>query len=97
MISLEEVKHIADLSRIDFSAQELKQLQKELSLILDYIDKLKEVDIKGIESTDHSVLVENVLRKDEARQGSEENSKNLVDLAPSKEKSFIKVKSVFQK
>jgi aspartyl-tRNA(Asn)/glutamyl-tRNA(Gln) amidotransferase subunit C len=97
MISLEEVKHIADLARIDFSAQELKQLQKELSSILDYIDKLKEVDIKEIKPTSHSALVKNVLRKDEAGCGSVPNSKNLVDLAPSKEKSFIKVKSVFQK
>ncbi len=97
MISLEEVKHIADLSRIDFSAQELKQLQKELFLILNYIDKLKEVDVEGIEPTSNSVLVKNVLRKDEAREIIGEDSNSMVDLAPSKDKGFIKVKSVFQK
>jgi len=97
MISLEDVKHIADLARIDFSIQEFKQLQKELSLILGYIDKLKEVDIKEIEPTSHSVLIKNVLRKDNAKYESVPNSKSLVNLAPSKEKSFIKVKSVFQK
>jgi len=97
MISLEDVKHIADLARIDFSIQEFKQLQKELSLILGYIDKLKEVDIKEIEPTSHSVLIKNVLRKDDAKHESVPNSKSLVNLAPNKEKSFIKVKSVFQK
>ena len=79
MISLEEVKHIADLSRIDFSAQELKQLQKELFLILNYIDKLKEVDVKGIEPTNHSMLVKNVLRKDEAKEMTGEISNSIVD------------------
>jgi len=97
MISLEEVKHIADLSRIDFSTQELKQLQKELFLILNYIDKLKEVDVKGVEPTSHSMLVKNVLRKDEAGEMTGDVSNSIVDLAPNKDKGFVKVKSVFQK
>ena len=97
MISLEEVKHVATLARIDFSVEEFKQLQKELCSILDYIDKLKEVDVKEIKPTSHSLLIKNVLREDKAKLGSVPNSRNLIDLAPSRKKSFIKVKSVFQK
>ena len=97
MISLEEVKHIADLARIEFSAQELKQLQAELSLILGYIDKLKEVDVTDIEPMSHSVMIKNVLRKDESIEEKKPALKSLVDWAPEKDESFVKVKSIFQK
>ena len=97
MIFLEEVKHIADLARVEFSSQELERLQKELSLILDYIDKLKEVDIKGIEPMSHSALLKNVFRKDEAGEVDAKDGQGLVDSAPDKGNGFIKVKSVFEK
>jgi len=89
MIKLEEVEHIAKLARIKFSKKELKQLQVELSSILDYIDKLKEVDIKGIEPSSIA-LVENVMRKDVAK-------KTDMDIgAPSTEKGFVKIKPIFE-
>ncbi|MBU3918456.1 Asp-tRNA(Asn)/Glu-tRNA(Gln) amidotransferase subunit GatC [Patescibacteria group bacterium] len=97
MISLKETNHIAKLARIEFSDKELKQLQAELSLILGYIDKLKEVDIKDIQPMGHSVLVKNVLRKDESIEEKKPASKSLVDWAPEKDEGFVKVKSVFQK
>lgn len=97
MISLEDVKHIASLARIEFSSQELERLQKELSLILNYIDKLKEVDVKGIEPMSHSALIENVFRKDKAGERDAPTGQNLVGLAPAKSKGFVKVKSVFEK
>jgi len=93
MINLEQVKHIAQLSRIDFSEKELKKLQKELSLILDYIDKLNQVDIKEIEPTSHSVLIKNVFRKDKSKK----NDSSLLNLVPEKKERFVKVKSVFKK
>jgi aspartyl-tRNA(Asn)/glutamyl-tRNA(Gln) amidotransferase subunit C len=46
-ITLEQAKHIAYLSRIFFKKEELEKYTKELSRIIDYVDKLKEVkDIK---------------------------------------------------
>jgi len=101
MISLEETNHIAELARIEFSNEELKQLQTELSLILGYIDTLKEVDIKDVKPMSHSALIKNVFRKDEAVLSLEEKKeskiKNLLDCASKKDKGFIKVKSVFKK
>lgn len=95
MINFEEVKHIADLARLDFEKEELLLLQKELSLILDYVDKLKEVDIEGIQPYSHSPLLKNVLREDKAPLKKGEIKKDLVDLAPEKKDSFVKIKSVF--
>jgi len=55
MISKEEVQHIAKLARLGLTEKEIKKFQKELSSILDYIEKLKEVDVSSIEPTSHSI------------------------------------------
>ncbi|MDI6603013.1 MAG: Asp-tRNA(Asn)/Glu-tRNA(Gln) amidotransferase subunit GatC [Patescibacteria group bacterium] len=65
MISKEEVQHIAKLARLGLTEKEVKKFQKELSSILDYIEKLKEVDISKIEPTSHSIAEPSLL---EARQ-----------------------------
>jgi len=93
MISKEEVKHIAKLARLGLTEKEVKKMQKELSKILDYIEKLKEVDISGIEPTTHSILVENVMRKDESRKSKVESGK-LLELAPETKNGYLKVKSI---
>ena len=98
MISSEEVKHIAKLARLGLTEQEIGKFQKELSKILDYIEKLKEVDITNIEPTSHSVLVENVMRNDEMRlNGTSVNgAKKLLELAPETKNSFLKTKSILK-
>jgi len=57
MISKEEVKHIAKLARLGLSDKEIGEFQKELSKILNYIEKLKEVDISNVKPTSHSIQV----------------------------------------
>jgi len=95
MISLKEVKHIAGLARIQFSEKELKGLQKELSSILDYIDKLKEVDVKNIEGVNSLGYSENTMREDKVVKQEPRIIDKLLEAAPQKKGRFIKVKSVF--
>ena len=66
MLTEEEVKHIAKLARLGLTEKEVEKYQKDLSDILGYVEKLKEVNIEGVEPTSHSVLLENITRKDEA-------------------------------
>jgi aspartyl-tRNA(Asn)/glutamyl-tRNA(Gln) amidotransferase subunit C len=95
MITLEEAKHIAQLARINFTDKEFKSLQNELSSILAYIDKLKEVKMEAVEPTSHSVELINVFRADNLNKEDSETVDKLVDLAPQKKGRFVKVKSVF--
>lgn len=94
MLTREEVEHIAKLARLGLTAQEIEKFRKELSAILDYIGKLKEADISGVEPTSHSVLVENITRKDEV-QNPKSKIQNLIDLMPETKDGYLKVKSVF--
>lgn len=94
MISKEEVQHIAKLSRLGLTDQEVEKFRKELSSILDYIEKLKEVDIKDIEPTSHSLKVENIIREDKENRKPENRKKKLIHLAPETKDNYLKVKSI---
>ncbi len=92
MITRKGVQHIAKLARLGLTEKEIEKFQKELSSILDYIEKLKEVDISKTEPTSHSLLVENVMRSDEEiKRGLE---KKLMELAPETKEGYLKVKSI---
>ena len=67
MITLKEVQYIAKLARLGITKKEEEKFRKELSSILGYVEKLKEVDVFRTEPTSHPSGVENVTRKDEAR------------------------------
>lgn len=95
MISKEEVKHIAELARLGLTEKEIGKYQKELSSVLDYMEKLKKVDVSQIEPIANSKLLNNVMRRDEARPQSVETKRKLIEMAPERQKEYIKVKSVF--
>ena len=95
MISKQEVKHIADLARLGLTQKELERMQKDLSLILDYFNLLKAIDIKGVEPTFHSISnLEVSLRGDEAQKESLEEVAKLKGQAPEKEDKYIRVKEI---
>jgi aspartyl-tRNA(Asn)/glutamyl-tRNA(Gln) amidotransferase subunit C len=50
-ISLEQVRHVARLARLDLSSAEEQRLQRDMSEMLGYVDKLNELDTDGIEPT----------------------------------------------
>jgi aspartyl-tRNA(Asn)/glutamyl-tRNA(Gln) amidotransferase subunit C len=62
-----DVDYVAHLSRISLSREETEKLGPQLSHILDYIEKLKELDVNGVEPTAHAVPIVNVTRADEPR------------------------------
>ena len=67
MITREEVQHVARLARLQLTDQELEQMQVELDAILAYIDKLRVLDVEGVEPTSHAVPLVNVMRDDDLR------------------------------
>lgn len=93
MINKEEVKHIAKLARLYLRKEEIEKYQKELSKILDYIEKLKKVDTEKIEPMVHSFIKENVWREDEVSKFQFLSSK-LLELAPETKGSYFKVKKI---
>jgi aspartyl-tRNA(Asn)/glutamyl-tRNA(Gln) amidotransferase subunit C len=58
---------VARLARLSLSEQEVERMSRELSTVLDHIEKISELDLDGVEPTSHVVELENVLRADEPR------------------------------
>ena len=65
MITREEVRHVARLARLALTDEELEPMREQLDAILAYIDKLRELDVEGVEPTAHAVPLVNVMRDDE--------------------------------
>jgi aspartyl-tRNA(Asn)/glutamyl-tRNA(Gln) amidotransferase subunit C len=70
-ITAKEAGRVAELGRLKFSPEELETLAAEMSNILDYVEKLGELDLEGIEPMAHVFGVQNARREreDEVRPG----------------------------
>ena len=59
-----DVKYVAHLARLSLSDEEQAKLGAQLGNILGYIEKLRELDVTGVEPTAHAVPLSNVTRAD---------------------------------
>jgi aspartyl-tRNA(Asn)/glutamyl-tRNA(Gln) amidotransferase subunit C len=63
-VTAADVRHIADLSRLSVSPEEVERLSGELSAIIEYVEQLGTVDTRQIEPTSHVLPLRNVMRDD---------------------------------
>lgn len=91
MIERDQVLHVARLARLRLSDEEVERMASELSSILDHIEKIKELDLDGVEPTSHVVSVENVLRADEPRESWPRDQ--ILELAPDPAEGGFRVPS----
>jgi len=66
-LSQDQVEHIADLARLALTPEELALYQDQLSHILDYFERLQELDTEAIEPTASVLPLYNVMREDVSR------------------------------
>jgi aspartyl-tRNA(Asn)/glutamyl-tRNA(Gln) amidotransferase subunit C len=64
-LSLDQVRTVAKLARLDLSDADLARIQPQLSAILDYVDQLQKLDTDGVEPLAHPLDMRNVFRDDE--------------------------------
>ena len=64
-----DVNYVADLARLELSADEAKRFSEQLNDILGYVTKLSDLDVEGVEPMAHAETVYDVMRDDVARPG----------------------------
>ncbi len=64
IISDETIEYVGILAKLELSGEEKEQAKKDMGSMLDYIDKLGELDTKGVEPMSHVFPVKNVFRED---------------------------------
>lgn len=67
MIDREQVLHVARLARLELTDDEVQSMSRELSRVLDHIEKIGELQLDDVAPTSHVVDVVNALRPDEPR------------------------------
>ena len=78
IISDETIEYVGILAKLELHEEEKERAKKDMGEMLDYIDKLNELDTAGIEPMSHVFPVQNVFREDVVTNGdgSEETLRN---------------------
>ena len=94
MIDRETVEHVARLTRLSLSDDELERMRAELNSILAHLDTLKALDTEGVEPTSHAVDVVNVMREDEVEPCFPQDS--MLANAPDRSGEFFRVPRIIE-
>ncbi|MHC4664590.1 MAG: Asp-tRNA(Asn)/Glu-tRNA(Gln) amidotransferase subunit GatC [Planctomycetota bacterium] len=91
-IDAEQVRRVAKLSRLELTEAEVEEFSGQLNAILEYMEKMNELDTSSVEPLAHCLPVSNVFREDVAREslGTEKALAN----APDKDGEFFKVPKI---
>jgi aspartyl-tRNA(Asn)/glutamyl-tRNA(Gln) amidotransferase subunit C len=91
-VTKKDVEKIAELAQLKFSEEELESFTPQMNEILNYMDKLNELDTENVEPLSHPVEQTNVFREDELKPSitTEDALKN----APEKDEHYFKVPKV---
>ncbi len=91
-IDLDLVRHIGMLSRIELTEEQIRDHSVQLAAILEYFDKLNELDTDDVEPMAHALEIQNVLAPDEPAQSL--SPADALANAPDRDGDFFKVPKV---
>lgn len=93
IISDETIEYVGILAKLELSGQEREQAKKDMGRMLDYIDKLGELDTTGVEPMSHVFPVQNVFREDVVTNG--DSRRQLLSNAPEEKDGMFMVPRTF--
>jgi aspartyl-tRNA synthetase len=93
-ITLQQVRHVAKLARLEISDDETKRYQQDLNAILDHVGQLSELDTENVRPMSHVLRMKNVWRED--KSGASIQTKDILENAPLKEKDYFKVPKILE-
>lgn len=92
-ISNETIEYVGTLARLELSDEEKEAAGRDMGRMLDYIDKLKELDTEGVEPMPHIFPVSNVFREDVIVNG--DDSEEILRNAPQQKDGMFVVPRTF--
>lgn len=92
-ISDETMEYVSILAKLELSGEEKRQAKKDMERMLDYIDKLNELDTSGVEPMSHVFPVQNVFREDVVTNGDEREAL-LANAPEERDGAFVVPKTV---
>lgn len=89
IISDETIEYVSILAKLELDGEEKEQAKKDMGRMLDYIDKLNELDTAGVEPMSHVFPVQNVFREDVVTNG--DDSASILSNAPAVRQGMFQV------
>lgn len=93
VIDDETIEYVGILAKLYISEEEKEQAKSDMGKMLDYIDKLNELDTNGVEPMSHAFDLNNVFREDVVTNG--DDSLNMLQNAPETKDGMFMVPSTF--
>ncbi len=93
VLTLDEIKKIASLARLELTGEEERRYAETISAVLEYMKVLNEVDTSGVEATEQVTGLINVVRADESITSP--NRKELIEAMPDVYAGELRVPGVF--
>ena len=87
VISDETIEYVGILAKLMLSDEEKEQAKKDMGSMLDYIDKLGELDTTDVEPMSHVFPVNNVFREDVVTNGDDRD--NIIANAPEEKRRLV--------
>lgn len=94
IISDETIEYVGILAKLELSEEEKEQAKKDMGSMLDYIDKLGELDTTGVEPMSHVFPVKNVFREDVVT--NEDMREDILKNAPGEKDGMFVVPRTFE-
>lgn len=94
IISDETIEYVGILAKLELSEQEKEQAKSDMGRMLDYIDKLGELDTEGVEPMSHVFAVQNVFREDVVTNG--DMREDILKNAPGEKDGMFMVPRTFE-
>ena len=92
MADKKSVEYVANLARIRITSEEKDSLEEQLSKIIGYIDKLKELDVEGVEPLRGASISRDVFREDKVIPSN--CREDILKNSPSREGDYFKIPKV---
>ncbi len=93
-IGIKEIEKIASLSRIKLTIEEKNNFRRQLADILDYMEKLNELNTDDVQPMAYATSLKNVFREDKIE--SSYARQEILNLSPSNSNGFFKVPKVIE-
>lgn len=93
-LSKGQVEHVARLARVGLTDDDIERFSHQLSDVLDYFDRLRQVDTENVPPTSHTLPLHNVMREDEPQPACD--VADILDNAPDVEDDRIRVRAILE-
>ena len=94
VLTLQDVEHVAELARLKLTDEDKHRFREQLSAILEYAERLNQIDVSGIPPTATVLQVHSIMREDEPSSSLQRES--LLENAPESELGCFLVPAVLE-